>query len=112
MSESHANWIAALRQSLIGSSAERRREERRYLKFPIEVRVSSGATSPGLSRDLTRCSMGAVVSTPLKIGQEVWVAYEHPSAGGESARTVTRRATVRQRLGYRYGFEFMQPMDV
>ena len=112
MSESQINWIAALRHSLIGSSAERRREERRYLKFPIEVRASSGATSTGLSRDISRSSMGAVVSTPLKIGQEVWVSYEHPAAGGESARTVTRHAMVRQRLGFRYGFDFDQPMDV
>ena len=112
MSESQMNWLTALRHSLIGTSAERRREDRRYLKFPIEVRTSSGARSPGLSRDLTRSSMGAVVSTHLKIGQEVWIAYEHPAAGGESARAVTRHATVRQCLGYRYGFEFEQAMDI
>jgi len=112
MSGPQIGWIAALRQSLIGSSAERRREERKYVKFPIEVRLTSGATAAGLSRDLTQCSMGAVVSTMLKVGQEVWIAYEHPATGGESARTVSRHATVRQRLGYRYGFEFEQPMDV
>ena len=112
MSESEINWTAALRESVGGSSAERRREERRYLKFPIEVKVSSGATYAGLSRDISRSSMGAVVSAHLKIGEQICVTYNYPVTRGEPVRPVTREATVRQRLGFRYSFDFDLPMDV
>ncbi len=112
MGDSKLNWISALRDSLIGSPSDRRREERRYLKLPIEVRVASGTTYPGFSRDLSRSSMGAVVSTPLKVGQHVWVSFDYPAAGQSSARTVEQEATVRQCLGFRYGFEFTVPLDM
>ena len=112
MSESHPNWISALRHSVTGASVERRREERSYVKFPIEVRVSSGDSYPGFSRDLCRSSMGAVVSTHLKIGQQVWVSYDRPVAGAEPVRVVARQATVRICLGFRYGFEFDLPMEI
>lgn len=110
MSESKLNWVASLRDS-IKAPAERRREERRYLKLPIEVRVPSGATYPGFSRDLSQSSMGAVVSTPLKMGQEVWVTFSYPVPGKEPVR-VELQATVRQCLGFRYGFEFAAPFDI
>ena len=112
MSESHPNWISSLRHSVLGASDERRREERRYVKFPIEVRVSSGDVFPGFSRDLSRSSMGAVVSTPLKIGQQVWISYDRPVGGVEPVRVVARPATVRICLGFRYGFEFDLPMEI
>jgi hypothetical protein len=111
MSESETNWISALRHSLIGAPVERRREERRYLKFPVEVKVASGETFSGFSRDLTRLSMGAVVSTPLKVGQQVWISYDY-QVGGKLEHVVGRKATVRQCLGYRYAFEFQSPLDL
>ncbi len=112
MSESKINWIASLRQSVMGSAAERRREERKYLKLPIEVKVASGVGYPGFSRDLSRSSMSAVVSTHLKVGQEVSVTFEYPVAGKEPVPIVARQATVRHCLGYRYCFEFHVPLDL
>ena len=111
MSESKLNWITALRDTVIGSPVERRREQRKYLKLPIEVRIASGATYPGFSRDFSSSSMSAVVSTPLKMGQKVWVTFDLPVAGGSSCRVETH-ATVRQCLGFRYGFEFAAPLEL
>ena len=100
-------WLSSLRQTLTGTiRANRRREQRRPFTTPIEIRVGSGVTYRGFSRDLSRLGMGAVVSAYLEIGQEVWVSYDHPTDGTVSARAVVRRGTVRQRFGYRYGFAF------
>lgn len=109
MSESKTNWIAALRDSFV--SAERRREPRRYVKLPITVRLRSGETHPGFSRDLCRFGMGAVISTPLKTGEEVWITFEYPLTTGAVAQ-VTQQAIVRQCLGFRYGLQFTVPLDV
>ena len=112
MSDSKPNWIASLRESLSGSSSERRHEQRRYIKLPIEVRLTSGATYSGYSRDLSRSSIGAVVSTALDVGQEVWLTFDYPSADNRLFCNVSLQATVRQRLGFRYGFEFTAPLDI
>ena len=112
MSESKPNWIAGLRDNVAGPNPERRREQRRYLKVPIEVRTESGTSFPGYSRDLSQTSMGAVVSTPLKAGQRVLVAFELPVPGRESLCRVEAQAIVRQCLGFRYGFEFAAPLEV
>jgi PilZ domain len=105
------SWITALRHSVTGTD-ERRREERRYLKMPIEVRLASGETHAGFSRDLTRYGMGAVISTPLKVGQEVWVKFDYPNAADGTPREILCQATVRQCLGFRYGLEFRAPLDL
>lgn len=110
MAEPKVNWTASLRGPIDGA-AERRREERRFLKLPIEVRVPSGVTYTGLSRDLSRTSLGAVVSARLEVGQQVWVTFRYPEAGKEPVR-VELQATVRQCLGFRYGFEFVAPLDI
>jgi hypothetical protein len=47
--------------------------------------------------------MGALVSAPLEIGQQVQISYRHPVLGKQSAP-----ATVKQRQGYRYGFAFAE----
>ncbi len=67
-------------------------------------------TYKGVGRDISGFGIGAVVSAPLDIGEEIWVRYDHPSAG-LTAQSVVRRAIVRQRHGYRYGFEFLHPVD-
>lgn len=112
MAESKTSWIAALRHSLTGTD-ERRREQRRYIKIPIEVTVPSGATHAGFSRDFSRSSMAAVISTPLKVGQEVWVKFEYPLPGdSHQTREVLCQAIVRQCLGFRCALEFRVPLDL
>ncbi len=99
-------WLSSLRQSLTGPRlSDRHRERRVDLKLPIEVRAA-GTAYAGLSRDLSPTGMGAVVSAPLNVGDRVFVKYEHPYPSGNVPRMVVRRAVVRQRHGYRYGFEF------
>ncbi len=97
-------WLSSLRRSK-PPDENRRREERRELKLPIEIRTAAGVTYPGFSRDLSPNGMGAVVSAPLNVGEEIWIKYEHP-ATDRSSRVTVRRATVRQSRGYRFGFEF------
>lgn len=48
--------------------------------------------------------MGALVTASLAVGDKVQIKYEDPSRPGEPPRL--RYATVRQRFGFRYGFEF------
>lgn len=106
-------WITAIRQTLLRRARQnRRREHRISFKAPIEIRTPSGVTYGGFSRDLSPLGMGALITCYLEIGDEVWVKYEHPAAGEQFARVTVRRATVKQRHGYRYGFEFLVPMDV
>lgn len=111
MAESKTSWISALRHSFCGSD-ERRREQRRYIKIPIEVTTPSGTTHAGFSRDFSRSSMAAVISTPLKAGQDVWVKFEYPAPGEQHTRTIMCQATVRQCLGFRYALEFRAPLEL
>lgn len=104
-------WLTQLRHSS-GSEKERRRELRRFLKLPIEVRGSTAISYRGYTRDLSPTGMGAVVSAALNVGEKVWIKYDHPSKGEQKASAVVRHGTVRQRHGYRYGFEFDVPLDL
>jgi len=100
-------WLSKLRRHAPADAAtDRRREERRNLKLPIEVRTAAGVTYKGFSRDLSSSGMGAVVSAPLNAGDEIWVKYSHPVPGSPTGLVMARRAKVRQSRGYRYGFEF------
>jgi c-di-GMP-binding flagellar brake protein YcgR len=90
----------------------RRRERRSPFKAPIEIRASSGVTYRGVARDLSPFGMGALISASLNIGEEIWIKYEHPASGSQIARAIVRRATVKERTGYRYGFEFQVSVDV
>ena len=102
------SWINAFRH-LLGQDArqERRGEFRADLKFPIEIRAASGITYRGVSRDISGSGMGAVVYAYLELGEQIWIKYQHPTEGEQNARAVVRHATVKQRHGYRYGFEFL-----
>ena len=106
------DWIATLRQALKRPPRTNRRRERRDpYKVPIEIRTSSGGIYPGHSRDVSLLGMGAITSAPLEVGDEVLIKYDHPT-GDQTSRSVVRRATVRQRLGYRYGFEFQVTLEL
>jgi c-di-GMP-binding flagellar brake protein YcgR len=107
------DWIASIRQYIARPARQDRRQEvRRSLKLPVEVRDESGTLYRGFTRDLSELGMGAVVSAELKVGDQIWVRYEHPTLGEQNFRAVVRHATVRQRHGYRYGFEFPVPLEV
>ncbi len=86
------NWIAAIRRSLAGPP-NRRREIRKAFKTPIEIRAASGVTYPGFSRDLSSLGMGAVVSAPLEVNEQVWIKYDYPARGEQVARAAVRQAT-------------------
>jgi len=106
------DWIASLRQALHRPLRPNRRRERRDpYKVTIEIRTSSGGIYPGVSRDVSLLGMGAIVTAPLALGEQVLIKYEHP-AGEQATRSVVRRAIVKQRFGYRYGFEFDETLDL
>jgi hypothetical protein len=106
------DWFASIRQALTGPlQKNRRREHRKPYKVSIEIRTRDGGIYAGVSREVSPLGMGAIASAPLQVGDEVLIKYSHP-VEGQAARAVVRRATVRQRLGYRYGFEFQLPLDV
>ena len=92
--------------------ANRRREQRKSLNVPIEIRTQAGVVYRGWSRDISPAGMGAISSVPLEVGAQVWVKYDHPFPSGEAPRTIVRRAIVRQRHSYRYGFEFDVPLEL
>lgn len=107
------NWITAVREAFLRPARQnRRREHRLAFKAPIEIRAPSGVTYRGVSRDLSPLGMGALVPAFLQVGDEIWVKYDHPGAGELLTRATVRRATVKQRNGYRYGLEFHVPLDV
>ena len=107
------NWLSALRQAIVGATPlNRRREQRQRVKLHIEIRTSEGVTYPGVSRDLSERGMGALVTAPLAIGDKVHIKYEDPGQHGNPPQSIVRSAIVRQRFGYRYGFEFDQTVNL
>ena len=99
------DWSATLRKLIAGAAYPKQRRERR-VPFDVSINVCtvSGVNYRGFCRDLSPFGMGALVSAPLEIGEQVRINYEHPTRGEQMAS-----ATVRQRHGYRYGFELQLP---
>jgi len=65
----------------------------------------------GVSRDLSLLGMGAIATAPLEVGDQVLIKYDHPTSD-VATRSVVRHAVVKQRFGYRYGFQFDVTLDL
>lgn len=97
-----ADGLAGLRELFNGAAQpNRRREQHTSFTGSVIVLTASGTQYHGICRDLSAGGMGALVSAPLEIGQQVRISYKHPALGKQMAF-----ATVKQRHGYRYGFAF------
>ena len=88
---------------------DRRQSDRIAFREEIEIRTAAGTTCRGLSRDLSPTGIGAIVfGDDLSVGEEVRIKYRHPR--GTHSQLVVRQATVRNRFGFRYGFNFAHPL--
>lgn len=105
------NALSAWLRSVISKPADRRRGARQEFKDSIEIRTDSGQIWRGIARDLSVYGMGAVVYADLRVGDSVLVKYTHPDSLGNT-QIVARKAVVRSRLGWRYGFEFQHALNV
>ncbi len=88
-------WISAL--VLSTPQPERRQSPRSPLGDSLLVSDGSGFVYHARGRDRSDAGLGAIVCGDLRIGDQVSVRM--------NGRRI--RATVRNRNGYRYGFEFL-----
>jgi len=86
-------WISAL----VAPSPERRQSPRSPLHDSLLISDGSGFVYHGRGRDRSDAGLGAIVCGDLRVGDQVVVRME--------GRRL--RATVRNRNGYRYGFELV-----
>ncbi len=80
---------------------ERRRSHRHVIQGPVLVNTADGRVHRGLSRDLSETGFAAIVYGDLEVGLMVQLRFEHPEGTPQD-----RRAVVRNRYGYKHGFEF------
>ncbi len=74
-------------------------------RFPVDVRVQvcvGDRTSFGWSEDLSTSGVSAYIPCELEIGQHVKLQLRAPFKSDE----LELSAVVRNRAGFRYGFEF------
>ncbi len=89
-------------RKLIGGRKDKRRCPRHTAEGILLVNTADGRVHRGLLRDLSDTGVGAIVYGMLDVGSTVQVVYED----SEGVRQV-RRAVIRHRYGYKYGFDFM-----
>lgn len=94
--------IRHLRQWLSARTwQEKRRSERRAIRAPLLVNTADGRVHRGISRDLSETGLAAIVYGALDVGLTVQLRFEHPEGKRQE-----RRAVVKNRHGYKHGFEF------
>lgn len=107
------NWLANVLNragSALGPShkiMERRKAPRTQLVSPLAVLTAGNQTYRGVCRDISKWGLGAIVYGDLHIDQNVRLRLD---AGG--GVDVNLRAVVRNHYGSRYGFEFLDPVDL
>jgi PilZ domain len=80
---------------------EKRRSERRAIQGEVIVNTADGRVHRGISRNVSETGLAAIVYGSLDVGVTVQLRYEHPESGHQA-----RTAIVRNRHGYKHGFEF------
>lgn len=88
-------WLTARRW------AEKRRSERHTIQGEVVVNTADGRVHRGISRNVSETGLAAIVYGSLDVGVTVQLRYEHPKSGHQA-----RTAVVRNRHGYKHGFEF------
>jgi PilZ domain len=83
------------------AEAERRRMERANYDQPLTV-IADDTTYYGRIRDISEQGIGAIIPAALELGTQIALEFLLGS------QTFQLQATVRQRNGVRYGFEFSQ----
>jgi hypothetical protein len=89
-------------ESVVGR-ADRRRSPRTELEMLLTATTGSGETYNGYCRNLSREGAAALVWGELNVGDRVLLTYRPPADEGNA---IVVAATVKQAVGYRYGFEF------
>jgi PilZ domain len=91
-------------------SIARSRNQRRFPRYPFDVRVSVSVFRPeglshfwGRSTELGADGMGSTLTGELEPGEVVSMEFQLPL----SASAMKLRAIVRYRHGLHYGFEFL-----
>ncbi|MBZ5568570.1 MAG: PilZ domain-containing protein [Acidobacteriia bacterium] len=107
------NWVtnvlnrAASALNLSHRIREKRRVPRTKLGSPLAVLTTGNQTYRGVCRDISQCGLGAIVYGDLHVHQNVRLRFD---AGGGAETNL--RAVVRNHYGSRYGFEFVDPVDL
>jgi c-di-GMP-binding flagellar brake protein YcgR len=100
-------WLCAL------SGSRPKLERRQFVRHPfhsaVEIRTKSGGILRGAARDLSEGGIGVIVYGELMVGEIIWLKYGDLTDQG--GHTVVSRGVVRQRHGYRYGFEFQSAIS-
>jgi len=92
--ERYRSWFSGL----WSRPEDRRRSQRNPFRASLEVTGSAGYVYHAIARDDSSNGLGAIVCGDLRVGETVMVKI------GE--RRI--RGAVRNRIGSRYGFEFVE----
>jgi PilZ domain len=85
-----------------------RRWNRKHLDVPVMVQVHSSRVVAAMIRDISREGAGLHAQFELQPGAEIMILFDGAICEG---RSLTVRATVRNRRDYRYGVEFLSYTD-
>jgi c-di-GMP-binding flagellar brake protein YcgR len=96
---------APAEDSLDQTWPERRRHERYEIDTEITARLSVDGpeTMRGYSLDISINGIAGVFATGWELGTRVWLEFSLPQCTGQ----MQVQGVVRNRSGYRYGFEFV-----
>jgi hypothetical protein len=93
---------------VVSSMAPRFWKDRQFARFRADVKVEvlvAGDAQPrrGHSSDLSEGGLGGIMVAELRLGDTVTLEISGPPL----LRPIRVQAVVRNRLGYRYGFQFL-----
>ncbi len=96
------------RRRLVSDLAPRWDKPRLFPRFAVDLKVQlfcDGESRPrsGRSRDLSEGGLGGTMVADLNVGQVVTLEF----GGAPLLRPIRVQAVVRNRNGFRYGFEFL-----
>ena len=87
---------------------DRRLAPRQQFEAKISVSRADGHVFNATGRDISETGVGALVFGDLSVGELVLLRFQPPSEETEKLM----KAVVRQKLGYRYGFEFKDRIEL
>ena len=82
---------------------------RAHKRFLLDIRLVARATSVhhGRTKDISKGGLGATIAGDIKLGEVIELEFQLP----ENPEPLRLQAEVRYRMGFQYGFQFLQAKE-
>ncbi len=87
------------RPAAVAEAANRRADDRRGAKFPVQIRSAAGEDELSSTENMSPGGLAVSLAMDLRVGDMVEVIHSNPAA----SELTTRKATVRRRSAYPLG---------